>query len=347
MREIWSDLEKWRNEGRKVAIATVVKVSGSSLRPEGSKMLLSSDGSISGSVTGGCVEGAVFEETGEVLKTGQPKLLSYGVTNEQAWEVGLSCGGSIEIFVESADSPLWKAAADHISGAIENNVLAAVATIIKGSDLGKKVFLQIDGSSQGTLGDAKVDEELKAALPDNWAVQQPQQITLTNGIIVFVDFIVPPPRLVIIGASHIAIPLVSLAKTLDYRTIVVDARSAFATRERFPHADELIVGWPSEELAKLKVDAATCVVCLSHDDKQDNPALLFAINSPARYIGALGSRVTTANRMTILREEGATEEQLKRIHAPVGFKIGARTPAEIALSIMTEIVATSHNVGSL
>lgn len=308
-------------------------------------MLLSSDGSISGSVTGGCVEGAVFEETGAVLKTGVPKLLAYGVSDEQAWEVGLSCGGSVEIFVESVDTPAWQLVEEKMADALENNRLSVIATVIKGTGLSRKVFISKERSITGTLGNAKLDQELQAALPENWATHQPFPHTLSNGEVVFIDFIVPLPRLVIIGASHIAIPLVALANTLDYQTIVVDARSAFATRERFPHADELIVGWPTKELEKLNIDAATCVVCLSHDDKQDNPSLLYAVNSDARYIGALGSRVTTAKRMIELREEGATEEQLARIHAPIGLKIGSRSPAEIALSIMAEIVATAHDVG--
>ena len=345
MREIWHELKKWRAEGKKAALATVIKVSGSSLRPEGSKMLLSSDGSISGSVTGGCVEGAVFEETHAVLKSGVPKLLAYGVSDEQAWEVGLSCGGSVEIFVESVDTPAWQMVEEKLADALENNRLSVIATVIKGTGLSRKVFISKERSITGTLGSAKLDQELVAALPENWATHQPFPHTLSDGEVVFIDFIVPLPRLVIIGASHIAIPLVALANTLDFQTIVVDARSAFATRERFPHADELIVGWPTKELEKLNIDAATCIVCLSHDDKQDNPSLLYAVNSDARYIGALGSRVTTAKRMTELREEGATEEQLARIHAPIGLKIGSRSPAEIALSIMAEIVATAHDIG--
>jgi len=347
MREIWSDLKIWRAENRKIALATVVKVSGSSLRPEGSKMLLSGDGSISGSVTGGCVEGAVFEETQDVLKTGTPKLLAYGVTNEQAWDVGLSCGGAIEIFVEALNSPAWQGIYPAIERCLEKNVLATLATVIAGEGLGNKMLLPTDGDAVGSLGSSQADEELISSLPQDWATHSPLQIQLSSGQVVFADFLVPPPRLIIVGASHIAIPLVALAKTLDYQTIVVDARSAFATRERFPHADDLIVGWPSEVLASLHLDAASCVVCLSHDDKQDNPALLYAITSPARYIGALGSRVTNENRMVALREEGADEAALKRIHAPVGFKMGARTPAEIALSIMAEIIATGHGVDKL
>lgn len=347
MRDIWTDLRKWHGEGKSIALATVVKVSGSSLRPEGSKMLMSSDGALSGSVTGGCVEGAVFEEASAVLKTGVPRLLSYGVSNEQAWEVGLSCGGSVEIFVEALDTTAWQAVNDGIEKCLSQNKLAALATVITGNSLGSKLLLLKDGTATGSLGSTPLDWELQAALPDNWATHLPMQVTMPSGEIVFVDFLVPPPRLVIIGASHIAIPLVSLAKTLDYHTIVVDARSAFATRERFPHADELIVDWPADVLKQLNLDAATCVVCLSHDDKLDNPSLLYAINSEARYIGALGSSSTHARRLAALREEGAAEEQLQRIHAPIGLKIGGRTPAEIALSIMSEIIATAHNIDSL
>lgn len=345
MREIWTEMNKWQSEGKRLAIATVVKVSGSSLRPEGSKMLLNSDGEIAGSVTGGCVEGAVFEETKHVLKSGNPKLLSYGVSNEQAWEVGLSCGGSVEIFVEALDTPNWKAVADGIKEAIEEKKIAAVSTIVSGEGLGMKMVFNKEGKITGNLGSGTLENELMSAIPEhNWTTNKPLAVTMADEKVVFVDFLVPPPRLMIVGASHIAIPLVDLANTLGYQTIVIDARSAFATKERFPHADELIVGWPSEVLEQLKIDAASCVVCLSHDEKLDNPALLHAINSPARYIGALGSRVTHANRLAALREEGATEEQLKRIHAPVGLKIGARSPAEIALSIMAEIVTVTHGV---
>ncbi len=344
MREIWEVVKKWHADKQLIAVATVIKVSGSSLRPEGSKLLVSSGGAIHGSVTGGCVEGAVFDEAAAVLKTGEPRLLSYGVTNEQAWDVGLSCGGSVEIFVESMQTPAW----DPINAALERcmteNQLAALLTVVKGEGSGNKLLVLPDGSKSGSLGNSDLDHEAISSLPENWATRTPLQIELKDGVTVFADFLVPPPRLIIIGASHIAIPLVALANTLDYRTIVVDARSAFATRERFPHADELIVGWPSEVLEKLKPDAATCVVALSHDDKLDNPALLYAITSDARYIGALGSRVTNARRLEALREEGAKEEDIQRIHAPVGLKIGGREPAEIALSIMAEIIATAHNI---
>jgi len=342
MREIWQVVQQWQAEKQQVALATVVQVTGSSLRPEGSKLVISSGGAIHGSVTGGCVEGAVFEEAREVLKDGAPRLLSYGVTNQQAWDVGLSCGGSVEILVEAMDTPDWQAVLPPLARVLAENQLAALLTIIRGDDVGKKMLVLPDGQTHGSLGNKELDQEAIGNLPENWATRLPLQITLKNGEELFADFIVPPPRLVIIGASHIAIPLVALANTLQFHTIVVDARSAFATRERFPHAHELIVGWPADVLQQLKLDAATCVVALSHDDKLDNPALLFAITSPARYIGALGSRTTNAKRLEDLRAEGAKEQDLKRIHAPVGLKIGARQPEEIALSIMAEIVATAH-----
>lgn len=345
MREIWDVSQKWHAEKKRVALATVIKVTGSSLRPEGSMMIIADDGSLHGSVTGGCVEGAVFDEAKEVLNTGDPRLLSYGVSNEQAWEVGLSCGGSVEIFVESMETAAWMALTPSIQQYLAENKLGALLTLVKGEGEGSKMLVSADGSALGSLGNAQLDQAALNAIPENWATRRSTMLELPGGqASVFVDFIVPPPRLIIIGASHIAIPLVALANTLDYHTIVVDPRSAFATRERFPHAAELVVQWPDEALADLKLDPSTCVVCLSHDDKLDNPALLYAMRSPARYIGALGSKVTNAKRLEALREEGATEEELKLIHAPVGLKIGAREPAEIALSIMAEIVATAHNI---
>jgi xanthine dehydrogenase accessory factor len=345
MREIWNDVENWRMSGKSATLATVVSVSGSSLRPAGSKLVISSTGQISGSVTGGCVEGAVFDEAKAVVKTETPRLVAYGVSDAQAWEVGLSCGGSVRIFIETMTSSPWQLILPALRECMQNKTLAALATIINGEGLGNKMLIMPDGSRVGTLGASNFDNEFISSLPSNWATHDPFELTCatTSGeCTVFIDFIVPPPRLIIVGASHIAIPLVELARALDFYTVVVDARSAFATRERFPNANELIVDWPAETLKKLRIDAATCLVCLSHDDKQDIPALMVAIESQARYIGALGSKTTNTKRFEAMREEGADENKFSRIHAPVGLKIGGKTPAEIALSIMAEIVATQH-----
>lgn len=345
MREIWNDIEKWQQSGKTATLATVVFVGGSSLRPAGSKMAISSTGELSGSVTGGCVEGAVFEEAKTVTNTGIPKLVSYGVTNEQAWEIGLSCGGSVRIFIESMTTAPWKTILPALKESIDRNKAVALATITSDNGLGNKLLICKDGSQSGNLGNPTLTEDVARDISLNWAIHDAHEMTCQTAagtVTVFIEFVLPPPRMIIIGASHIAIPLVTLAKALDFHTIVLDARSAFATRERFPHADELIVDWPADALQKLAPDASTCVVCLSHDEKLDNPALMEALGSDTRYIGALGSKVTHAKRLDALREEGATEEQLKRIHAPVGLKIGAKQPSEIALSIMAEIVAAQH-----
>jgi xanthine dehydrogenase accessory factor len=345
MRDIWSVYEKWSQEGKSITLATVVSVSGSSLRPAGSKMLFNSAGEIYGSVSGGCVEGAVFEEAGKVAADGNPRLVSYGVSNESAWEVGLSCGGSIKIFVESMTSSAWKNVLQGISTCITQKKLGALVTIVSGPGTGEKGLLYSDGSFIKTSIHKDIIPQILPAIPGNWAVNDPISLTLQTSqgdATVFVDFLVPPPRLIVVGAVHIAIPLVTLAKTLDYYTIVVDPRSAFATRERFPSADELVREWPEEALEKLQLDASTCVVCLSHDEKIDLPALKAALNSSARYVGALGSKVTHQKRLESLREEGVEIEKLSLIRSPIGLKIGGKQPAEIALSIIAEIVATQH-----
>lgn len=345
MRQIWNDVENWQKAGKAIALATVVSAQGSSLRPQGSKMAISGTGEISGSVTGGCVEGAVFEEAQAVLKTGAPRLLGYGITNAEAWEVGLACGGSIKVFVESMATGPWQEIYPAIQDCLEKRLLAAVATVVTGPEAGKKWMILPDGRRYGDAGTPELNRAIEACIPDTWTPRDPTFVDLRTEqgeASVFIDFIVPPPRLVIVGAAHIAIPLVSLAKTLYYRSIVVDARAAFATRERFPHADELIVDWPADVLQRLELDPAAAVVCLSHDPKIDNPALMVALSSPAGYIGALGSRQGHAKRLEALREEGADEAQFGRIHAPIGLNMGARQPEEIALAIMVEIVAAEH-----
>ncbi|MFM8321529.1 MAG: XdhC family protein [Chloroflexota bacterium] len=347
MREVWTDVETWRRAGIPTALATVIQVSGSSLRPQGARMAVSAAGAISGSVSGGCVEGAVYEEAQAVLCSGLPRRLAYGVSDAAAWEVGLSCGGSIQVWVESLEAGPWQAVLPGVRECLEGGRLAALVSVVGGpaGGPGGKLLLRPDGDPLGDLGSDELNRAAAGCLPAAWAARDPQLLRLPEahgGTELYIEYIAPLPRLVIVGAAHIAIPLVTLARTLGFHTSVVDARAAFATRERFPHVDELIVGWPAEILKGLRLDAAACVVCLSHDEKLDNPALQTALESPAGYIGALGSRTTHARRLEALRECGLNEAQLQRIHAPVGLKLGARTPEEIALAILAEIVALRH-----
>jgi xanthine dehydrogenase accessory factor len=344
MREVLTEIEAWQKEGKPVAIATNVKRDGSSLRPLGAKMAMAGGHKIAGSVTGGCIEGAVYEEAMGVLKNGLPKLHHYGVTSDQSpWEIGLSCGTSLDVFVETLDSPAWREIYPTLKKSLEENRFVAVATVIAGRGLGNKMLVWLDGQTLGSLGESRLDAEATA-----WTqVQMQRQETGWTHLIdsdVFVDVMPPPSRLIVVGAVHVAIPLVTLAKTLDFHTIVIDPREAFATQERFPHVDELITEWPSVALEKLHPDEGTCIAFVSHDPKLDNPALKVALASPARYVGVLGTRKKIPDRLMALREMGVTEKQLERLCAPIGMNIGAILPGEIALSILTDMVLTQHGI---
>jgi xanthine dehydrogenase accessory factor len=342
MREIFAEVEAWCAAGKPVAIATNVKLEGSSLRPLGAKMAMTNAREIAGSVTGGCIEGEVYEEAQAVIKSGTPKLLHYGVPSEATpWEVGLSCGGTLDVLVESLDAQTWREIYPALKASLDENRLAALATIIAGEGLGNKMLIWPDGKTQGSLGAA--DMEVTAWAQEQMRVQETSWKSF-GALEVFVDVFSPPDRMMVIGAVHVAIPLATLAKTLGYRTIVIDPREAFATRERFPHVDELITEWPSDALKKLRPDESTYVVVISHDEKLDNPALAVALASPARYVGVLGARKNLGKRHAVLRELGVTDEQLARLQAPIGMRLGAVSPEEIALSILAAMVAAKHGV---
>ena len=344
MREVIAEIEAWRNAGKPIAIATNVKKDGVLLRPLGAKMAVTTFQDIAGSVTGGCIEGAVYEEAQAVIMSGVPKFLHYGVTSEETpWEVGLSCGGSLDVFVESLDSPQWRALYPMLKTCLDENHLAAVATVITGDGLGNKILIWPDGQTLGSLGSAALDADVVNWAREQMCVQETGWRSF-GAVDVFVDVLPPPSRMIVIGAVHIAIPLVTLAKTLGYHTIVIDPREAFATRERFPSVDELITEWPSDALEKLRPDESSYVVVISHDEKLDNPALKVALAYPARYVGVLGSRKNLGKRFAALRELGVTDEQLARLHAPIGMRLGAVSPEEIALSILAGMVAAKHGV---
>jgi xanthine dehydrogenase accessory factor len=346
MREVFAEIEIWRKEGKPVAIATNVKKDGVLLRPLGAKMAMTTTQEISGSVTGGCIEGVVYEEAQAVIRSGAPKLLNYGITNEETpWEIGLSCSGSLDVFVESLDSPQWRALYPTLKTCLDENQSVALATVIAGKGLGNKILIWADGRTLGSLGAATLDADVVIWAHGQMRVQETGWKSF--GVVdVFLDVLSPPSRMIVIGAVHIAIPLVTLAKTLGYHTIVIDPRKAFATPERFPasRVDELITEWPSDSLEKLRLDESTYVVVISHDEKLDNPALAVALKSPARYVGVLGTRKNLGKRFEALRELGVTDEQLTHLHAPIGMRLGAVSPEEIALSILAAMVAAKHGV---
>ena len=335
MRDIVSDLDGWQREGKSIALATVIQTWGSSPRRVGAKMGLTSDGRISGSVSGGCVENAVYEAGLDSLKTNRPQLLHFGVADETAWEVGLACGGSIDIFVKPLDANIYSAL---YSTLIEEGS-AVLATVVRGPGeiLGREFLIQEDGNTTGTLGNEWNEMVLKLA-GHFLANGTSHRAMLNENVEVFLEAFLPPPALIIVGGVHIAITLVSLAKTLGYRTIMIDPRKRWGNVERFPRVDQLIQAWPYEAFGQIKLTRATAITMLTHDPKLDDPALNIALSSPAFYVGALGSKKTHAKRRERLLKDGLTELQLSRLHAPIGLDINAQSPEEIALAIMAEIV---------
>jgi xanthine dehydrogenase accessory factor len=304
VREVLSELNEWIGGREDVAVATVIETWGSSPRPLGSKMLVTRSGKMAGSVSNGCIEGAVFEEAQKVLKSGTPKVAAFGVADDVAFEVGLACGGHIEVYIQ----PLSKEHRQLVGmlnrnepATLRTNLVSGEAEVIKGTPPGSEL--------------AKRDGD------------------------VFVEPFRRPAHLVIVGAIHIAIPLHRLAKLMGYRVTVIDARAKFATKERFPEADELIVAWPDEAMSKLEIDSSTYIVILTHDPKFDLPALRTVLTREPGYIGAIGSRKTNQNRFDALRREGFTEEQLARVHGPIGLDLGGRGAEETALGILAEITA--------
>jgi xanthine dehydrogenase accessory factor len=307
MREVLEEVKRWTAEGDSVALATVVETWGSSPRPLGSKMVVSKSGRMAGSVSNGCIEGAVFEEAQKVLKSGKPRLAAFGVADDVAFEVGLACGGHIEVFIQ----PLNDDHARQVE-AIEKETPGVLRTNL------------VSGETELELRDSSGE---LAHRDGDW----------------FTEPFLRPPHLVIIGAIHIAIPLHRLAKLMGYRVTVVDARSKFATAERFPEADEIRVAWPDEGLKGIPLDHSTYVVILTHDPKFDLPALRAVLGKPVRYIGAIGSRKTNQNRFDQLRSEGFTEEQIAAVHGPIGLDLGGRGAEETALGILAELTAVRYH----
>lgn len=343
MRDILSELTEWIESGEPVALATVVQTWGSSPRTVGAKMAITTTGRIAGSVSGGCVEGAVVETGLEVLKTGRSRLLHFGVTDETAWEVGLACGGQIDVFVQPLDQAMFSTWREQLLDGRPH----AIATIVRGSEdqIGRQALLN-DGDETleifGVETGAQIYEKVRSAQREDRSRLFTLEGKGGEELEIFVEVVSPPPVLVIVGGVHIAIALASLARTLGFRTVLVDPRKSFGSRDRFPHVDQLIRAWPQEAFTEIELHHKSAVAMLTHDPKIDDPALQVALRSPAFYVGALGSQKTQAKRRQRLLESGLSTEQLERLHGPIGIDIGAETPEEIALAVMAEIVAAQH-----
>jgi len=335
MRDILTDLTRWRGEGKSIALATVIQTWGSSPRGVGSKMAMTLDGNVTGSVSGGCVENAVVEAGIQSLKTNRPQLLHFGIADETAWEVGLACGGSIDVFVKPLDNDFF----EELRSALENNEPLLVATVIRGPDplLGRELLIRDQSRFTGWPGNewnGQIDRLASEIFPQGIS----RRVVLNDDTELFFETILPPPTLVMVGGVHIAIALSSLAKTLGYRTIVIDPRKAWGDPKRFSDVDRLIQAWPEDAFGQIEITRSTAIATLTHDPKLDDPALKYALSSPAFYVGALGSTTTQSKRRERLSREGLSESQLDRLHGPIGLDINAQTPEEIALAIMAEVV---------
>ncbi|MSO93057.1 MAG: XdhC family protein [Rhodospirillales bacterium] len=325
--EVLEQAAEWLDQGQKVALATVIGTWGSSPRPVGSQLAISGKGAFVGSVSGGCVEGAVVDAAAEVLAAGPaPRVVEFGVTDEKAWSVGLSCGGTIRVLVGAAPPVATLRALSEIRP-------AALATHL-GS--GRQVFLHDSAASGDEALASIIAKEAKRAI----AADQSALIETTDGP-VFIHVFGRPWRIVVIGAVHVAQAFAPMAVAAGFEVAVVDPRGAFATPERFPGV-RLMPTWPEEALARHGLDSRTAIVTLTHDPKIDDEALQQALRSECFYVGSLGSRKTHAKRLDRLRALGISDATLRRIHAPVGLDIGARSAAEIGVSILAEIVAAKH-----
>ena len=338
MRELLDQIEIWLKEGQAVALATVIKTWGSSPRPIGAGLAVTGDTQVTGSVSGGCVEGAVIDNAKEVLQSGKPTRLFFGVADDDAWKVGLACGGEIEIFIRVfKESQLgnWRKALD-------SDQAFCGCLKIGGPDasLGRELMTLEDGKTFGDKFPAE-EKELIIAIAKQQLREGAsccQKIGAPKLGEFFFHLVKPKPRLIIVGGVHIAIPLVKMAEIVGFDVIVIDPRGLFGTEERFPKVKELIQTWPGQAFQSVSINQSTAIIMLTHDPKIDDPALKITLESQAFYIGALGSRKTHQKRLERLAADGVDSKKLNLIHAPVGLDLGGRSPEEIALAVIAEIV---------
>jgi xanthine dehydrogenase accessory factor len=336
MKELLPDIERWREAGKKVAIATVVQAYGSAPRRPGAKMAIAEDGEFVGSVSGGCVENDVVEHARQVIEEDHPRLVPYGISDEMAFNVGLACGGQIEVFIQ----PFGKA--------FPTEKPVAFAYVVDGPEQGSGLLAWEFGKHRGSVGqgddfDERVARDAMSLLRDGRSGQLRYEDAPHGPTRLFVDAYPAQPTIVIFGGVHTGVALAQQAKTVGgFRVVVVDARGAWATPERFPDVDEIHVMHADDYLKGHPLTHNSFVAVLSHDPKLDDPALFGALQSDARFVGAIGSPKTQRERRERLKAAGLTDEQVSRLYGPVGLDIGAQSPEEIGLSILAQIVAAKN-----
>lgn len=348
MRDVLEELHRWWSAGETVGLATVVGTWKSAPRQPGAAMLVAPDGTAAGSVSGGCVEGDVYELAGACRTTAAPQLRRYGVSYDDAFSVGLTCGGIIDVFVEPVSQQTYPDLGEVIDD-IRAGRPVAVATLVSGvadSPVGARLVVRPD-TVTGSLGGPRLDDAVRDDA--RGLLERGTTAVLRYGprgerrgtdVAVFVASYAPRPRMIVFGAIDFAAAVARIGTFLGYRVTVCDARATFATRQRFPDADEVVVEWPHRYLARTEVDERTVVCVLTHDPKFDVPLLEVALRTPLAYLGAMGSRRTNDDRLARLRERGFTAADLARLRAPIGLDIGGRTPEETAVSIAAEIIAS-------
>jgi len=331
------DVQRWLDSGEQhIVLATVIKTYRSAPRPAGSKMAIRADGRITGSISGGCVESAVIEESLRLSAHLPPRILHFETADERAWEVGLPCGGSIDVLVERLNVQHFQSLREKLL----LNERAVAVTITRGPEklLGEKIAFSRSGEPLGSAQTPLFERLVRAARNQTSSAI----VDIGDGLEAFVDVFPPATTLVIVGGVHIGVALARLAKIVGYRTVVIDPRKTFGNAERFPEVDRLMPVWPDEAYAMMELTSETAVAVLTHDPKLDDPALAGALRSPVFYVGALGSARAQAQRRKRLLQLGFSETELARIHGPIGLDLRAATPEEIGLSVLSEIVALAR-----
>jgi xanthine dehydrogenase accessory factor len=345
MDDVLSKISDWINSNQPFALATVIQTWGSAPRGIGSMMSITTDMQVAGSVSGGCVENEVIEEAIKVIKTGNPSLLGFGVSDETAWSVGLTCGGKINVFVENATTETKNILKKVVEYQKANRPVILIKNLASENISHRNILMLTDDSLSETSG--RVASQIKNQALGLYE-RRSSSISEIGDEQYFFQIFLRKPRLIIIGAAHISIPLVKLAKELSFEVIVMDPRRIFADQKRFPvEPDQLITEWPGVALSELRLNEDSYCVLLTHDPKIDDEALKILLKSKVAYVGALGSKKTHSKRIGRLSEAGFTDEEISRIYGPVGLDIGAKLPQEIALSIMAQIIEVKNIQASL